>query len=76
MKRLLVIARDFNSAQHYAKERKMSPGQWVYVSSYHNINGNPENDYIKIDGWDLRPDLDMLESSLKRSKCAEVKHSA
>lgn len=74
MKRLLIIARDYNSAQHYAKERKLSPGRWVYISSYHNIMGNPGCDYIKIPGWESRPDIDMLETALTKNNCLGVKY--
>ena len=73
MNRLLVIARDFNAAKHWAHEKKISAGQWVYVSSFYNIQGNPGADYIKIPGWELRPDISVLDDNLKRSECKEIK---
>jgi hypothetical protein len=70
-KRLLIIARDFNQAQHWAKNQKMSPGQWVYVSSFHNISGNAQSEYILLENWELRPDVDILKQELINSKCVE-----
>ena len=74
MKRLLLIARDFNAAKHWAGEQKLSPGRWVYVSSFYNVQGNPGCDYIRIPGWELRPDIETIEASLKRHKCVEISH--
>lgn len=68
-KRLLIIARDFNQAQHWAKEQKMSPGQWIYASSYHNIQGNAGSEYVLLDNWELRPDADILFTELKVANC-------
>ena len=72
MRRLLIIARDFNAAKHWAHEHKLSPGQWVYISSFYNIQGNPGADYLKIPGWDQRPDIKVLEAALETSQCIEV----
>lgn len=72
MKRLLIFARDFNAAKHWANERKLTQGRWVYISSYHNIQGNAESQYIKIPGWELRLDVETLEASLKRYNCVEI----
>jgi hypothetical protein len=69
--RLLIIARDFNQANHWAKEQRMSPGRWVYVSSYHNINGNAGAEYVMLDGWTLRPDAVQLKEQLEIYKCRE-----
>jgi hypothetical protein len=71
LKRLLVISRDYNQAQHWAKDRKLSPGAWVYVSSYHNIRGNLESDYVLLPKWELRPDHDMIWSELEAGGCTE-----
>lgn len=67
--RLLVIARDFNAANHWAKENRISPGRWVYASSYHNIKGNAGAEYVMLTGWDLRPDASILIEALKESGC-------
>lgn len=71
--RLLVIARDFNAAKHWANDNRMSPGLWVYVSSFYNIQGNPESEYVKIPGYELRPDVSVLEENLKFHNCTEKK---
>lgn len=68
-KRLLIVARDYNQAQHWGKDHRMSPGQYVYVSSYHNIQGNAESDYVMLDGWDTRPDAGVLAEALEAHKC-------
>lgn len=68
-KRLLIVARDFNQAQHWAKDQRMSPGQYVYVSSYHNIRGNAGSEYVMLDNWKLRPDADILLTELKSAGC-------
>lgn len=70
-KRLLIVARDFNQAQHWAKEQRFSPGQWVYVSSYHNVRGNAESEYVLLEGWKLRSDSEILMSELKNNNCTE-----
>lgn len=70
-KRLLIIAKDFNQAQHWAKDARMSPGQWVYVSSYHNIRGNAESEYVKLPDWELRPDASIINQELTDHKCVE-----
>ena len=75
-KRVLIIARDFNAAQHWAKGQKMSPGQWVYVSSYHNIRGNVGSEYVMLDGWTLRPDAEILKADLKVFNCVELGSSS
>ena len=69
-KRLLIVARDYNQAQHWAKDQRMSPGQYVYVSSYHNILGNIGCEYVLLEGWELRPDSDQLSEHLK-THCTE-----
>jgi hypothetical protein len=71
LKRLLIVARDFVSAQHWAKKEGLSPGRWVYISSYHNIQGNAESEYVKLPGWDLRPDALLLEEQLAEYKCVK-----
>lgn len=71
MKRLLIVARDFNQANHWAKDQKMSPGAWVYVSSFHNIRGNVESEYVKLLGWETRPDADILQIELEANFCKE-----
>lgn len=70
-KRLLIVARDYNQAQHWAKDQRMSPGQYVYVSSYHNIMGNAGSEYVLLDGWNLRPDGMVLLDKLKENHCTE-----
>lgn len=70
-KRLLIVARDFNAAQHWAKEQRMTPGRWVYVSSYHNIQGNAGNPYIKLEGWLDRPDAGLVQEMLNQNMCVE-----
>jgi hypothetical protein len=74
MNRLLVVARDFNAAKHWARENKISTGQWVYVSSFYNVQGNPGSDYIKIPGHELRPDISVIDEQLKKSECTEFKN--
>jgi hypothetical protein len=71
VKRLLVVARDFNTAQHWAKNQHMSPGYWVYVSSYHNIQGNAGCEYTLLDNWKLRPDAEILKEKLVENNCVE-----
>ena len=66
--RLLIIARDFNAAQHWAKRNRLSPGVWVYASSYHNIRGNTGCNHVLIDGWKERPDWEILAAELKAEK--------
>lgn len=73
-RRLLIIARDYNAARHYANDKKLSPGKWVYISSYHNIQGNAGCDYIRVGDWSLRPDIEVLNTNLKTHKCVEVTH--
>ncbi len=68
-KRLLIVARDYNQAQHWAKDQRLSPGRWVYVSSYHNIQGNAGSDYVLLDNWGLRPDAEILFDALKEAGC-------
>jgi hypothetical protein len=70
-KRLLVIARDFATAQHWAKDNKLSLGQWVYVSSFHNVNGNTGSEFVKLPGWHLRPDCKILDQALEDCHCVE-----
>lgn len=70
-KRLLIVARDFNQANHWSKDQKMSPGAWVYVSSFHNIRGNAESEYVKLDGWETRPDANIIQIELKANFCEE-----
>ena len=71
LNRLLILARDFTTAQHWAKNQKISTGCWVYVSSYHNIRGNAESDYVLLDNWKLRPDADILSTELEACGCTE-----
>lgn len=73
MNRLLVIARDFNAAKYWARQNKLSPGYWVYISSFYNIQGNPGCEYVKVEGWDTRPDVSVLEENLKIHSCVEKK---
>lgn len=73
MSRLLVIARDFNDAKHWAREQRISPGYWVYVSSFYNIQGNPECEYVKIPGWETRPDVNAINENLEIHHCLERK---
>ena len=69
-KRLLIVARDYNQAQHWAKDQRMSPGQYVYVSSFHNILGNAGCEYVLLDGWKQRPDSFELSKYLE-THCTE-----
>jgi hypothetical protein len=69
MNRLLVLAKSYNQAQHWAKAQNLSLGRWVYVSSYHNILGNAGCDYVELDGWKERPDADILLEHLSRAGC-------
>ena len=68
-KRLLIVAKDYNQAQHWAKSQRMSPGVWVYVSSFYNIQGNAGNEYVLLDGWELRPDANVLKAELESCEC-------
>lgn len=68
-KRLLIVARDYVQAQHWAKDQRLSPGQWVYASSYHNIIGNRESEYVLLENWDLRPDAPILLQTLNENDC-------
>lgn len=70
-KKLLIIARDFNQAQHWAKDKKMSPGQWVYVSSFHNVMGNAASEYVLLDKYKERPDLNQILAALETTGCTE-----
>lgn len=70
-KRLLIVARDSNQANHWSKDQRMSPGAWVYVSSFHNIRGNAGTEYVKLPGWDTRPDADVIQAELKTNSCKE-----
>ena len=70
-KRLLILARDFNTAQRWAKEQRLSPGQWVYVSAFYNIQGNAESEYVLLDNWLERPDANILAETLETSRCVE-----
>ena len=70
-KRLLVVSRDYNQARHWAKEQRMSPGSFVYVSSYYNIMGNGGSEYVMLDGWKLRPDAIVLQTALVEHACVE-----
>jgi hypothetical protein len=74
-KRLLIIARDFNQAQHWAKDQRMSPGHWVYVSSFHNIQGNVGCEYVKLPNWELRPDAQLLDGMLMDCACTVRKET-
>ena len=68
-KRLLIVARDYNTAQHWAKDKRLSPGRWLYVSAFYNIQGNPESPYVLLDNWKTRPDADIINENLKLHKC-------
>ena len=72
LKRLLIIAREYNTANHWTKGQRLSPGCWVYASSYHNIMGNAGSEYVKLPGWELRPDAEQLDEALKMHGCTEV----
>ena len=72
MPRLLIVARDFNTAKHWAFDNKLSPGIWVYISSYHNIRGNAGSKYVLLDNWKLRPDADILKAELEANGCEET----
>jgi hypothetical protein len=67
--RLLIVARDFNQANHWTKAEHISPGHWVYVSSFHNIRGNAGCEFVTLDGWTLRPDAAQLKEELELCKC-------
>jgi hypothetical protein len=69
LKRLLILARDFNAARHWAKEQRLSLGRWVYVSSYHNIDGNSGCEYVKLPGFEQRVDADILLAKLEAQAC-------
>jgi hypothetical protein len=69
MKRLLILARDYNTAQHWAKQQRLSQGYWVYVSAFYNIQGNAECPYVLLDNWMLRPDWEILKENLGIHKC-------
>lgn len=70
-KRLLIIARDFNEARHWAQKQRLSPGQWVYASSYHNIRGNAGSEYVTLGEWKQRVDSGLLLSELEAHGCTE-----
>ena len=69
LKRLLIVARDYNRASHWAKEQRISPGFYVYVSSFHNIRGNAGSEYVLLDGWELRPDAAQMKEELSAAGC-------
>lgn len=68
-KRLLILAKDYNQAAHWAKENRMSPGSFVYISSYHNIQGNAGSEFVILEGYQTRPDADILVEELSKFGC-------
>lgn len=66
-KRILIMAKDFNQAKHYALQKKLSPAYWLFVSSFYNVKMNPELDYVKLEGWDERNGAVEIEAELENS---------
>ncbi len=69
--RLLIIARDYNTAQHWAKDQKISPGRWAYVSSFYNVRCSSGAEYVKLPRWELRPDASQIDAELDACGCRE-----
>ena len=71
LKRVLVVAKDFNAAKHWANAQRLSSGGWVYVACYFNVLGNAGCEYVLIDGWDSRPDTRRILEELEAQGCVQ-----
>ena len=70
-KRLLIVAKDFNQAKHWARMNRIAPAGWVFVACVYNVIGNPDSEYVLLPDWQQRPGTKEIMEELIKQGCVE-----